>query len=99
MWVAIDLIEGLRYKLRMFGVPLSGPTRLFCDNDSVVKNTTAPEYMMKKKHNTICYHWTCEAQVGNWISIAKEPGQTNLADFITKSVPGKTLKRLAETVL
>lgn len=29
-------IEG--YKLRMFGVPLEGPTEVFCDNKSMVLN-------------------------------------------------------------
>jgi hypothetical protein len=83
----------------MCGVPLSGPKSLFCDNDSVVRNTTAPKFTLKKKHNAICYHRTCEAQAGNWISIAKEPGETNLADIMTKSVPGPTLKQLAGTII
>jgi len=34
---AIDQIDGLRYKLRMFGIPLDGPTKVFCDNDAVVR--------------------------------------------------------------
>ena len=27
--IATELIEGLRYKLRMFGVPISGPAPVF----------------------------------------------------------------------
>ena len=30
---AVDLVEVLRYKLRMFGVPIEGATNVFCDND------------------------------------------------------------------
>ena len=30
---AIELVEGLRYKLRMMGVPISGSTNMFCDNE------------------------------------------------------------------
>ena len=41
--IAIELVEGLRYKLRMFGVPLKGPARIFCDNESVVNCTTNVE--------------------------------------------------------
>jgi hypothetical protein len=48
MKTAIDMIEGLRYKLRMMGIPLIGPTSVFCDNQLVVKNTTAPESVLKK---------------------------------------------------
>ena len=28
---AVECIESLRYKLRMFGVPLEGPTNVYCD--------------------------------------------------------------------
>ena len=48
--IATEMIEGLRYKLRMLGVPLEGPARVYCDNESVVKNTTLPESSLKKKH-------------------------------------------------
>jgi hypothetical protein len=54
--MAVDMIEGLRYKLRMMGVPLDGSTSVFCDNEGVVKNTTAPESPLKKKHVASCYH-------------------------------------------
>jgi hypothetical protein len=45
MKTAIDVIEGLPYKLRMMGIPMSGPTSVFCDNESVVKNSTAPNQL------------------------------------------------------
>jgi hypothetical protein len=48
-----DMIVALRYKLRMFGVPIDGPANVFCDNNDVVKNTTIPESMLAKKHNAI----------------------------------------------
>ena len=41
--IAIELVEGLRYKLRMFGVKLRGPARVLFDNMSVVTNATFPE--------------------------------------------------------
>ena len=31
--IAIEMIQGLRYKLRMFGVPIDGPANIFCDKD------------------------------------------------------------------
>ena len=54
--IAVELIEGLRYKLRMFGIPIDGPTNVFCDNQSVVTNATMPESVLKRKHNSIAYH-------------------------------------------
>ena len=50
------MVVALRYKLRMFGVPIDGPANVFCDNNGVVKNTTIPESVLAKKHNAINYH-------------------------------------------
>jgi hypothetical protein len=38
---AMDVNCALRYKLRMMGIPIDGHTYMFCDNMSVVNNTTA----------------------------------------------------------
>ena len=57
MKVAVEMIESLRYKLRMFGIPIEGPTNVFCDNEAVYKNTSLPESTLKnKKHHAISYH-------------------------------------------
>jgi hypothetical protein len=53
---AVDIIEGLRYKLRRFGVDIDGPTNVFCDNEAVTKNCGIPESTLKKKHHSINYH-------------------------------------------
>jgi hypothetical protein len=58
---AVELIIGLRYKLRMFGIHIDGPTNVFCDNQGVVYNSTSPESILAKKHNSICYHRVREA--------------------------------------
>ena len=52
----IEHVRGIRYKLRMVGVPLSGPTDVYGDNMSVIKNTQHPESTLRKKSNSICYH-------------------------------------------
>ncbi|MHA7927589.1 MAG: Ty1/Copia family ribonuclease HI, partial [Marinobacter sp.] len=39
---ARDMLVALRYKLRMFGIPLRGPANVLCDNQGVVKNTSLP---------------------------------------------------------
>ena len=43
MKTAVEMTEGLRYKLRMMGVPLDGPANVMADNMSVVKNTSTSE--------------------------------------------------------
>jgi hypothetical protein len=96
---AIEMVEGLRYKLRMMGVTIDGPTNLFCDNDSVVQNSSNPESTLKKKHNAIAYHRTREAIAAGTIRMAKEDGMTNLADILTKLMPGPRLKALISRIL
>jgi hypothetical protein len=93
---ALDMIEGLRYKLRMMGIPLDGKTSVFCDNEGVVKNTTAPESPLKKKHVAICYH-RCREFL--FIQLAKEDTKTNLADVFTKPLPGPRWKELLGWIL
>ena len=51
MRIVVELIEALRYKLYMFGVPIEGSTNVFCDNEAVTKNAISPESTLKKKHN------------------------------------------------
>ena len=48
-----ELLIGLRYKLRMMGVPLDGPAYVKVDNMSVVKNSSMPESTLKKKSNVL----------------------------------------------
>ena len=82
--IAVELIEGLRYKLRMFGVPVEGPTNIFCDNEAVYTNVSVPESTLKKKQHSISYHRCREAVAAGTTRVAKEGTKTNLADLFTK---------------
>lgn len=91
---SIDIIEGLRYKLRMMGIPIDDSTFIYCDNEAVVKSSTAPESTLKKKHNAICYHRCREAQAAGHIRIGKILGTDNHADAFTKVIVGAHRKHL-----
>jgi len=97
--IAVELSEALRYKLRMFGVPIDGPVNMYCDNSGVVANASRPESTLKKKHNAIACHPVCEAVAAGTIRIAKEDGKTNIADLLTKPLCGPRLKDLCAKVL
>ena len=58
MKTCIEACQCLRFKLRMFGVPMDEvhATHILCDNESVVKNYTI-ESVLNKKHNFIAYHY------------------------------------------
>jgi hypothetical protein len=93
------MIEGLHYKLRMFGVPIDGPAKVLCDNKGVVKNASIPESALNKKANSINYNKVREAVAKNIIEIGKEDGQTNLADLFTKVIAGIKRKILLKGIL
>ena len=99
MRIAVELIEGLRYKLRMMGVPIDGSCNVLCDNESVVKNVSRPESACKKKHNSVAYHKARESIAAKIIRVAKESGATNLADILTKLMPGPALRRMARRIM
>jgi hypothetical protein len=66
-----ELLVALRYKLRMFGVPIDGPANVFCDNAGVVKNTTRLESTLQKRHNAINYHAVREAAAAKILRVGK----------------------------
>ena len=68
----------------MFGVPMEGPARVLCDNQSVVKNSSFPESVLKRKHCSIAYHLVREAVAAGKLLIYWENTKSNLADLFTK---------------
>jgi hypothetical protein len=87
----IEDIEQLRFKLRMFGIPIENdePTYILCDNEGVVKNSSNVESTLNKKHSAIAYHFARWNVAAGVISVAWIPTGENLADAMTK--------RLSET--
>ena len=88
------MVKVLRYKSRMFGVTIEGPTNMFCYNKVVYKNSSTPESLPRKKHHIIAYHMCREAVVAEICCIAKEDKNTNLADIFTKVLPRPRIEQL-----
>ena len=86
MKVGVELTEALKYKLRMFGIPIDGPANVYCDNEAVYMNTVLPESTLKKKHHSIAYHRCREAVAAKTIRVAKQGTEKNLADLFTKTL-------------
>jgi hypothetical protein len=96
---ARDLIVALRYKLRMFGIPISGQTKTYCDYQGIVKNVSIHELVMSKKHNAINYHAVREAVAARIMQVAKEDGDSNLADLLTKPLMEQRRVTLLRSIL
>ena len=89
----VELLEALCYKLRMMGVPINGHAYVKDDNMSVVQNISVPESMLKKKSNSIAYHYVREEKSASWIRAS------NLVDMLTKVQPGPKRAGLVQNVL
>jgi hypothetical protein len=96
---SIKTLRGLRYKIRMMGIPLSGPTHVYGDNKSQVTNSSRPESTLKKKCNSICYHAICKSfAIGETLLMHIWTGE-NLADFLTKTTSGAKCRKLVRGVV
>ena len=82
--IATELVMEYRYKMRMLGVLLSGPTYLLGDNMSMILSATILSCTLKKNHNAIAYHRVREAVAAGIVQIAHVTSKDNFADILTK---------------
>jgi hypothetical protein len=97
--IAVELIESLRYKLRMMGIPIVGPCSVLCDNESVVKNSSMPDPVLKRKHNAIAYHRVREASASGMVHIGYIHSSCNHADMLTKPLSRSKIHEFCEQIL
>jgi len=84
---ALEYVRGLRYKLRMLGIPVDEPAFVFGDNKSVLANTTVPGSTIKKKMNSLSYHFIREGCARDEWRTAYINTHLNCADLLTKPLP------------
>jgi len=96
--IGMDLNDALRYKLRMFGINIAGPTTVYCDNKGVTSaaETTAT---LQKKHNSINFHRLRECIAAGTIRLGWIKSQQNVADLFTKNLPMERRKSLIDQLL
>ena len=88
-----EYLRGLKYKLRMMGIPCEGPAFIQGDNQSVLVNTTIPDSTLKKKCQSIAYHMIREGVArGEWMT-AYVRSEDNEADLLTKQLPAGEKRR------
>ena len=81
-------VRGLRYKLRMMGLRISGPTYVYGDNMSVIHNTQRLELTLRKNSNSICYHTVRESVAMGESLTGHIPTAENCTYLATKIIPG-----------
>jgi hypothetical protein len=91
--------HGLQYKLRMMGVPISGPSYIYGCNMSVIHNTQHPEFTLKKKSQSLCYHAICESVAIGESLAGHIATDLNIADLLTKVLYGQKRRHTVGKIL
>jgi len=84
---AAEYVRGLRYTLRMMGIPCDEPALIYGDNKSVLANTTVPQSTLKKMMNSLSYHFIREGCARDEWRTAYVNTNLNIADLLTKPLP------------
>ena len=96
----VEALRGLRYKLRMMGVPIAGPSYIRGDNLSVVTNSSKPESVLKRKSNSVAFHFVRESCAMGESMIGHISSRENPADLATKvNHPTTVRERLVDMIL
>ena len=95
----VETLRGTRYKLRLMGVPVDKPNYIYGDNVSVIYNTSKPESCLKKKLNSIYYHFVREAVAMKECLTTHVPTLSNWADLLTKVLSGRKRRALVKAIL
>jgi hypothetical protein len=85
-------LRGLRYKLRMLGIPCTAPVYIQGNNQSVLYNTTLPDSMLKKESQSIAYHYVREGAARDESRTSYANTHGNDADLLTKPLPAGDMR-------
>lgn len=80
-------VHSLCYKLPMMGIPCSDPKFIYGDNQSILKNTSVPSSQLKKKSNSIAYHFVYNRCTRNEWQTAYVNTHVSPVDLLTKLLP------------
>ena len=70
------MLQGIIYKMRMMGAPISFSSYIYGDNMSVIHNTQLHESKLNNKRNYFCCHSVCKSVVmGKTLTVHKGTNQ------------------------
>ena len=82
-----EYLQGLHYKLRMLGILCDEPSLIYGDNQSVLANTTIPDSALKKKSQSIGYHFVREGSARDEWRTTYVNTHKNEVDLLMKPLP------------
>ena len=92
-------LRGLRFKLRMMGIVVDGPSFVYGDNKSVLINASVPESALRKKSNSIAYNYVREGSASDEWRVAYVNTHHNVADLLTKPLGGEKRRYFIQRLL
>ena len=95
----VEALRGIRFKLRIMGVKIDGPTYVYGDNIPGIQNTSKPESVLKKMSNSICYHFVREAVAMRECLTTHVPTARKWAELLMKVLFGKKRQELVQDVV
>ena len=84
MKACVEHITALRFILQIFGVPVEESTKVICNNESVLKNSSILASTLNKKHILFAYHSVNFNVSAGVMKVAWIYTNSNLADAMTK---------------
>ena len=82
------------------GIPCEGPAYVYGDNQSVLYNTSIPESTLKKKSQSIAYHFVREGCARDEWRTTYVNTNLNASNLLTKVLPaGDKRKKFVRLVL
>ena len=84
---ATEYVRGLKYKLRSVGIPVDECAYIYGDNKSVLVNSETPHSQLKRKSNSVAYHYVREGSALDEWRTTYINMHENIADLMTKNLP------------
>ena len=97
--VCAEEVMGIRFELRMLGIPLDGPSWLFGDNKAMINSSMIPEGKLTKRSIALAYHKVREQVANGSMYYFHIDGKVNISDCLTKSLNRTVLWKLIKPVL
>ena len=83
----------------MFGIPVDEPAFIYGENQSVLINVSAPESKLKKKIQSVAYHFVHEGCAADEWRTTYIHTLLNVSELITKSLSGEKRWRFVRMLL
>ncbi|KAL0303020.1 UNVERIFIED_CONTAM: hypothetical protein Sradi_6170100 [Sesamum radiatum] len=87
-------LRWISFVLSDFGISVSTPIKMFCDNQAALYIMANPVFHERTKHIEIDCHVVRNAYKDNFIAPSHVPSSLQLADLFTKILPSKVFSDL-----